>query len=149
MLRCTRYSCPGPGVFHFNSLLYYSNLYFLASPDTTAVYLDPSRSMTTYYNQQIPTHSPFFLSVASQRSRSDHVAMYYATMFCIFLMYVSIVSTPCLCPRCLRQGVLPLPVFLTPREMPRKSPLLPVLEKPQYPFHSGGKHPRLLTKEQH
>ena len=94
MLRCTRYSCPIPGVLHFNSLLYYYNLYFLASANTTAVYLDPPISMTTYYHQQIPTRDPFFLSVASHRSRSDHVAMYYATTLCLCLMYVSIVSNP-------------------------------------------------------
>ena len=85
---------PQPGSLPSNSLRYYSSPSFSASVDTTAVYLAPSRSMTTYYHQQIPTRASFFLYVASQRSRSDHVAMYYATMFCLFLMYVSIVSNP-------------------------------------------------------
>ena len=83
---------PQPGSLPSNSLRYYSSPSFSASVDTTAVYLAPSRSMTTYYQQQIPTRAPFFLSVASRRSRSNHAEMYYAKILCIFLMYVSIVS---------------------------------------------------------
>ena len=42
----------------------------------------------------ITTRDLCFLSVTSQRTRSDCVAMYCATVFCICQMYVSIISNP-------------------------------------------------------
>ena len=45
-------------------------------------------------HHRIPTRAPCIRSVASQRSRSNQIAMYCATMFFLCLMYTSIISNP-------------------------------------------------------
>ena len=97
-LRCTRYRCPSPGVFHFKPLIYSSSPSLSAFAAAASVSLASSRSITACYHQHIPNRAPSFLFVASQSSRNYHVEMYSATMFCLFRMYVSIVSNSASAP---------------------------------------------------
>ena len=75
-------------------LIYSSILYLSASSAAAAVSLALDKSIPAYYYHRIPTRSPCFLSAASQRSINDRVAIYCATVFCLWKMYVSIGSNP-------------------------------------------------------
>ena len=65
-----------------------------ASAAASVVSYAPVRSITTCSRHCIPTCAPCCLSSASHRSRSDFVAIYWATIFCFRQMHVSIVSNP-------------------------------------------------------
>ena len=93
----TLYPLPLPQIQEYSilvPLLYSSRPYLSASYDSDVVYLAPFRSITACSNHRISACSPCFLSAASQRSRSDRVAIYCATVLWPRWMYVSIGSNP-------------------------------------------------------
>ena len=85
---------PQPRSLPFKPLRYSSITFSSISAAVVAISLDPDRSIPACSHRLIPNRSTFFLSVATQRSRSDCVAMYCATVFCLRRMYVSIISNP-------------------------------------------------------
>ena len=88
-LRCTFYRCPSPGVFRFIPLLYSSSPSLSPYVSVASVFCAPDISRPACSHHCIPIRAPWVLSVASQRSRSDRVTMYCATVFCLCRMYVS------------------------------------------------------------
>ena len=75
-------------------ILYYSIPSLSDPASTSALSLAPYSSIPACSCHRTPNRYPCFLSAASQRSRSNHVAIYYATVFCLLRMYVFIGSNP-------------------------------------------------------
>ena len=85
---------PQPGGFPFHLLIYSSSPSTPAYSAVVAVSLAPDISMPAFYHQCIPTRFPCFLTIASHMSRSDRVAIYCTTIFCLLWMYIYIISNP-------------------------------------------------------
>ena len=80
----------------FYPLLYSSHPSYSAFAAAAIISFAPAISMLYCYHHHTHTRPPCFLSVASQRFRSDRVAMYCDTVFYLCQMYASIVSIPTL-----------------------------------------------------
>ena len=68
-----------------------------SSPATAAVNLYPTSSSYSFSQHLLATHAPGILTFSSHRSRIGRVAMYCATVFCLFITYSPISLHPYSC----------------------------------------------------
>ena len=64
---------------------------------TATIYLAPSRPRTSCFYHFLATHSPGIRTVSSHRPRIVRVAIYCATILCLFRTYSPISSNPASC----------------------------------------------------
>ena len=128
-------------------LLYFSIPSLSAS--VSDVSLAPSRSIPNCFHHRIPPRSPWFLSAASQRSRSGRVSIYCASVLFLRQIYVFIGSNPASALSTFSEVYSQFPYILCRRSHPVSRRATWHWKPPMNLPMKGGNHPRLHTKEQH
>ena len=76
----------------------------LSFPSSAIAYLVPARSSPSYYIHLLATHVPGIRTISSHRYIIGPVAMYYVTVFFLFVIYSAISSNPASCIAVSRGG---------------------------------------------